>query len=62
MGATAKQMQNFAKIRTKIIEPAVKELREKDDWIIEWEPIKAGRKVRAVRFKFKRDPQQRLPI
>jgi hypothetical protein len=29
MDATAKQAANFAKVRTKIIEPAVKELQER---------------------------------
>ena len=60
MDATAKQAANFAKVRTKIIEPAVKELQEKDGWLIQWLPIKAGRKVKAVRFTFMRDPQGRL--
>ena len=40
----------------------VKELVEKDGWLIQWQPIKAGRKVKAVRFTFTRDPQGRLPI
>ena len=62
MDATEKQAADFAKIRTKIIEPAVKELTEKDGWLIQWRPIKAGRKVRAVRFDFARDPQHRLPL
>ena len=60
MDATEKQRQNFANIRRKMIEPAVKELTEKDGWIIQWQPIKAGRKVTAVRFTFMRDPQGRL--
>lgn len=60
MNATEKQRENFAKIRTKIIEPAVKELREKDGWLIEWAPIKEGRKVAHLRFEFKRDPQGSL--
>ena len=60
MDATPKQAADFAKIRTKIIEPAVKELTEKDGWLIQWEPIKAGRRVKALRFTFVRDPQQRL--
>lgn len=62
MEATEKQRADFAKIRTKIIEPAVRELEAKDGWIIRWEPIKAGRKVKSIRFTFVRDPQQRLPI
>lgn len=60
MNATDKQVRDFAKIRTKIIEPAVQELIEKDGWIINWKPIKAGRKVVRLRFDFKRDPQGRL--
>ncbi|EII4194456.1 replication initiation protein (plasmid) [Salmonella enterica subsp. enterica serovar Bovismorbificans] len=60
MDATPKQRENFAAIRRKIIEPAVKELNDKDGWVIQWQPIKAGRKVAKVRFTFKRDPQGRL--
>lgn len=60
MDATPKQRQNFAAIRRAIIEPAVKELTEKDGWVIDWTPIKAGRKVAKIRFDFKRDPQGRL--
>ncbi|WP_204381784.1 replication initiation protein, partial [Salmonella enterica] len=55
MDATPKQRENFAAIRRKIIEPAVKELNDKDGWVIQWQPIKAGRKVAKVRFTFKRD-------
>ena len=57
MDATENQRSDFGKIRTKIIEPAVKELIEKDGWIIEWKPIKAGRKVKVLRFDFSRDRQ-----
>ncbi|HFZ0539524.1 TPA: replication initiation protein [Klebsiella aerogenes] len=60
MEATEKQRENFAAVRRKIIEPAVKELTEKDGWLIDWKPIKKGRKVDKLRFEFKRDPQGRL--
>lgn len=60
MEATEKQRTDFAKIRTKIIEPAVKELTEKDGWLIQWIPIKTSRKVTAIRFNFMRDPQKKL--
>jgi plasmid replication initiation protein len=60
MDATEKQVADFGKIRTKIIEPAVKELIAKDGWLIQWQPIKAGRKVKALRFTFMRDKQRRL--
>jgi plasmid replication initiation protein len=62
MEATEKQRSDFGKIRTKIIEPAVKELQEKDGWLIQWHPIKAGRKVTALKFNFMRNPQAMLPI
>lgn len=60
MEATEKQAADFAKVRTKIIEPAVKELQDKDGWLIQWEPVKTGRKVTALRFTFMRNPQGRL--
>lgn len=62
MDAPEKHRANFAKVRTKIIEPAVKELVEKDGWLIQWRPEKRGRRVVAVRFDFRRDPQNRLPL
>lgn len=50
----------FGMIRTRIIEPAMKELQEKDGWLIEWQPIKTGRKVTSLYFKFVRNPQGKL--
>jgi plasmid replication initiation protein len=55
-------LSDFGQVKRRMIEPAVKELTEKDGWIIQWQPIKAGRKVKAVRFNFMRDPQGRLPL
>jgi plasmid replication initiation protein len=50
-------LSDFGQIKRRIIDPAVKELTEKDGWIIQWEPIKAGRKVKKIRFAFTRDSQ-----
>ena len=55
MEATEKQRQDFAAIRRKIIEPAIKELQSKNGWLIQWQPIKQGRKVVALRFTFFKD-------
>jgi len=52
MQATEKQKANFNNIKRRIIEPAVKELVEKDGWLIVWQPIKSGRRVKALRFDF----------
>lgn len=46
---------NFGKLRSKIIEPAIKELAEKDNWDIGFLPMKESRKVVAVRFEFARN-------
>jgi plasmid replication initiation protein len=54
MEATTTHRKNFNQTRTKIIEPAVNELIKKDNWIIEWEPIKEGRKVASLYFNFKK--------
>jgi plasmid replication initiation protein len=60
MDATEAQRKDFAAIRRKIIEPAVKELMAKDGWIIQWKAIKDGRRVAKLRFTFTRDPQLKL--
>ena len=62
MEATEKQRENFNNIKRRIIEPAVKELTDKDGWEIEWKPIKAGRRVKALHFSFRRSPQLSLPL
>ena len=53
-------LSDFGQVKRRIIDPAVKELTEKDGWLIQWEPVKAGRKVKAVRFTFMRNPQGSL--
>lgn len=60
MDATQKQQTNFANIRRRIIEPAIKELQEKDGWKIDWTPEKAGRKVTHIKFVFERNKQESL--
>lgn len=62
MDATEKQQADFAAIRRKIIEPAVKELMAKDGWMIQWRPVKKGRKVGGLRFDFKREDQIPLEL
>ncbi len=50
----------FADVRRRVIEPAVEELRMKDGWEIEWAPLKEGRKVKALQFRWRRSPQRDL--
>jgi plasmid replication initiation protein len=48
---------NFKDLRQRVIEPAIKELCTKDGWVIDWQPLKTGRKVTGLRFMFKRSVQ-----
>jgi plasmid replication initiation protein len=58
--ATPTARANFKELRLRVIEPAIKELREKNGLIVRWTPIKAGRKVTGLRFEFEPDPQGAL--
>jgi len=61
MDAPPTYLKNFKDVRRWIIEPAIKELREKDNWLIEWKGTKrGGRKITGLEFHFKRNPQQSL--
>lgn len=53
---------NFKDIRVRVIEPALKELREKDNQLIELELKKAGRKVTGLVFTFRPNPQGQLEL
>ncbi|AOK57670.1 replication protein (plasmid) [Burkholderia ubonensis] len=60
MQASESCRKNFKDMRRRIIEPAVKELTEKDGYEIEWSPQKSGRKVVSLEFRFKMNPQAAL--
>lgn len=60
MEAKESHKLNFNHLRKWVIEPAIKELQEKDDWLIEWETVKSGRRVAVLRFRFERNPQRGL--
>lgn len=62
MNAPESCIKNFGQLRLRCIEPAVKELCEKDGLMIKWEPKKMGRKVVSLQFKFKPDPQGRFEL
>jgi plasmid replication initiation protein len=55
--------KNFKDLRNRVIEPAIKELKEKDNWLISWEGTKkGGRKITGLEFRFKHNPQFKLQI
>lgn len=53
---------NFGQLRLKVIEPALKELREKDNMDINYELEKAGRKVVGLIFRFQKNAQGALDL
>lgn len=60
MEAPESCIKDFGRLRTRVIEPAIKELTEKGNLIIEWETEKNGRKITGLTFIFKTNPQQSL--
>lgn len=52
--------KDFGNLRLRVIEPALKELREKDNMLIDLEIQKSGRKVTGLVFKFKQNEQKQL--
>lgn len=54
--------KDFGKIREKVIAPAIKEIKEKDGLKVTWTPIKTGRKVTALEFKFPVEYQKPLVL
>jgi plasmid replication initiation protein len=53
--------KDYGQLRRRIIEPAVAELRTKNNLVIDWKGIKyGGRKISALEFDFRPDPQETL--
>ncbi|MBT7350172.1 replication initiation protein [candidate division WWE3 bacterium] len=53
---------NFSLLRKKVIEPAIKELEEKNSVKIAFETKKTGRKITSITFHFKPDTQRELDL
>lgn len=60
MQATDGQRANFGQLNLRVIKPAIKELTEKDGWLIHLELTKLGRKVTRLRFAFSRTQQRTI--
>jgi plasmid replication initiation protein len=61
MDAPDSCVKDAGQLKRRVVEPAVKELQEKNGLKIEWTPTKpAGKKITGFTFKFEPDPQGRL--
>ena len=47
------QYARFSNLKARVIEPAVRELREKSRLAVEWKPLKKGRTVERLEFTFR---------
>lgn len=55
--------KDFKALRIRVIEPAVSELRQKDNLVVEWEARRQGtRKVTSLLFRFSPNPQSVLDL
>jgi plasmid replication initiation protein len=54
--------QQFKDLNKLLLKPAIAELNEKSDLAVTFETIKQGRKVIALRFRFKEDKQIRMAV
>ena len=59
MDTTRSCQSNFGQLNLRVIAPALKELREKDGMDIDFEPIKAGRKVIGLTFTFEKRKEKK---
>lgn len=62
MEAPASCCANFGMLNRTVIQPALKELRQKDGLMIDMALAKAGRKVIGLTFVFQPDPQRQLAL
>jgi plasmid replication initiation protein len=62
MEAPASCRKDFGNLRNRVIEPAVSEIRQKNNLVLDWEAERAGRKVIGLVFRFSPDPQGRLDL
>lgn len=60
MEATKSMRYNFANMRQRIIEPAVAEIKKRDGLNLVWEPVKHGRKVTGLEFRFPVEQQKAI--
>jgi len=46
------EYKRFYNLKMRVIEPAVKELKEKSNLVIDWKPIKSGKTIKQLEFVF----------
>ena len=57
----AKKYSRFADLKRWVLEPSIKEIESKTNWLISWEPVKTGRKITSLSFSFDQKNTERCP-
>lgn len=52
----------FTDFRKYVIEPSIREIEEKTDWAIDWEPVRTGRKITSITLIFEESKQLKLDL
>ena len=52
-----KKYLKFSEFRRWVLEPSIKEIEEKTDWVIVWEAVKTGRRITSISFLFEKEQQ-----
>ena len=47
-----KKYSRFADLKRWVLEPSIKEIESKTPWLINWSPVKSGRKTTSLSFSF----------
>lgn len=52
VGIAPEQYAMFADLRKRVIDPAVREINQRSNYMVEWSPLKKGRIIHAIKFDF----------
>jgi plasmid replication initiation protein len=47
----------FADLKKRVLNPSIKEIEEKTDWLISWDVVKKGREIKSLAFVFEKNDQ-----
>ncbi|WP_271854298.1 replication initiation protein [Planococcus maritimus] len=62
LGASNKSYNLYGNFKNKILLPAIKELNEQTDLLIQYKEIKKGRKVDAIEFTIRHVPEKKIKV
>lgn len=58
----AGQYERFFNLKTRVLEPAIKEINAYTDLTVDWDTVRKGQRVVGLMFLFQENPQQKLPF